>query len=68
MLRSLPVVAQGVGVLAVLVGLFLLLPVGAAVLTGGALLTVVGIAVEVAQGRPSAPSDRRSGPSGTGAV
>jgi hypothetical protein len=63
-----PVIAQAAGVLAVLAGLFLLLPLGAAVLIGGALVAVVGVALEIGQARSSSPSDARSGTNDKGAV
>lgn len=54
-------VAQAVGVLAVLVGVVLLLPFGAALVVDGLLVVVLATAVEhIVRGRPAAPSDRRS--------
>jgi hypothetical protein len=63
-----PVIAQAAGVLAVLVGLFLLLPLGAALVIGGGLVTACGVGLEIGQGRPSGPSDGRRGSNGKGAV
>lgn len=48
-MAALPVLVQLTGAVAVLVGLFLLLPVGAALVIGGALTGAVGIGLEVAR-------------------
>lgn len=62
-MKHLPTAAQGIGLLAALVGLFLILPLGAAVLASGVLVLIAGVAAEVIVQRAcSAPSDRRSGP------
>lgn len=54
-------IAQAVGVFAVLVGVVLLLPFGAALVVDGVLVVVLATAVEhIARGRLRAPSDRRS--------
>jgi hypothetical protein len=54
-------VAQLLGVLAVLAGVYLLLPLGAALVVSGALVLVLATAAEVAVSRrPAAPSAPRS--------
>lgn len=68
MLRTLPVAAQGGGVLAVLAGLFMLLPLGWFLVAAGGLVVVLGTVAEVVQGRPSGRSDRRSGARAEGAA
>lgn len=67
MSRSLPVAAQGGGLVAVLVGVFLLLPLGVALVVAGALVVAAGTVAEIVQGRPTAPSVRRSRPQSEGA-
>ncbi len=58
----LPTVAQGVGIVAVLVGLFLALPLYGALLASGVLVFLLGVAAEVAVSRAHrAPSRPRSG-------
>jgi len=44
-------VAQGLGVLAVLLGVVLLLPVAVALMVDGALVVAVGVAVELVMAR-----------------
>jgi uncharacterized membrane protein len=66
---TLPVLAQALGALAVLVGIALVLPPGPALVVGGLTLLVLATLAEmVAMGRRRAPQDRRSGPSSAGVV
>lgn len=54
-------IAQAVGVFAVLIGVVLLLPFGAALVVDGTLVVVLATAVEhIVRGRPAAPSAGRS--------
>lgn len=54
-------IAQALGVLAVLVGVVLLLPVGAALVVDGVLVVVLGTAVEhIVRNRAGGASNRRS--------
>lgn len=54
-------IGQAVGVLAVLVGAFLLLPFGAALVVDGVLVVALATAAEhIVRSRPAAPSDGRS--------
>ena len=60
---------QAAAVLAVLVGVAILLPLGAALVVDGVLVGAAATAAEhIVRGRGSAPSDRRSGPTGEGAA
>lgn len=60
-------ILQALGVLAVLAGVALLLPLGAALVVDGLLVVAAATAVEhIVSGRRSAPSDRRSGTTGEG--
>lgn len=53
--------AQAIGVFAVLVGVVLLLPFGAALVVDGLVVVVLATAVEhIVRGRPAPASDRRS--------
>lgn len=55
-------VVQGLGVLAVLLGVVLLLPLGGALVVDGVLAAAVSVVAEyIVRGRPAAPSDGRSG-------
>lgn len=51
------VFAQAIGAFAVLVGLFLLLPLGWFLVAGGVLLVLLAVAVEVAQRRRAVTGD-----------
>jgi hypothetical protein len=62
----LPTVAQGVGVVAVLVGLFLALPLYGAVLASGVLVFLLGVAAEVAVSRAHGAPSRGGGGSTDG--
>lgn len=58
---------QALGVLAVLVGIAIVLPLGPALLAGGGLVVVLATAAErILLGRPAGRSDRRSGPNSQG--
>lgn len=58
-------VLQGFGVLAVLVGVVLALPLYGALVVDGVLVLLAAVAAEaVLTGRPSAPSDGRSASNG----
>lgn len=62
-------VLQALGVLAVLAGVAILLPLGAALVVDGLLVVAVATAAEhIVSGRRSAPSDRRSGTTEDGAA
>lgn len=63
------VAMQALGVLAVLVGVALLLPLGAALVVDGALVVALAVVAEhIVTKRPSAPPVGRSGPRTPGAV
>lgn len=68
MLIPFPVIAQWLGVAALLVGVFLLMPLASALLTSGAIVLVLGTALEYTQKPRNAPSDRRRGTNSKGAV
>lgn len=58
---------QAAALLAVLAGVALLLPLGAALVVDGVLVLAAATAAEhIVRGRRSAPSDRRSGPNAQG--
>lgn len=60
-------VVQLAALLAVLVGVALILPLGGALVVDGVLVLVAATAAEhLALRRPSAPSDRRRGPNSEG--
>lgn len=63
-----PVLAQLAGALAVLVGIYLTLPLGLALVVGGLVLLVLATLAElVVRGRPAAPPARRRRPRAGGA-
>lgn len=62
MLRRIAVAGQVVGIVAAMIGVYLLAGLAWCLVVSGALVLVVGTAAEAILGRPVAPSDRRDGP------